>query len=74
MSETSLETDCLVVGGGAMDKALRNWLKICRLNLYRGSSELANTDPEAGALMQRFRQSVMPATAKLQQFIGNSGL
>jgi hypothetical protein len=55
--------------GWSRDKALREWLQNCRLNLYRGAAELANSDPAVGALMQRFRNTVMPATMKLQQFL-----
>jgi hypothetical protein len=55
--------------GWSRDEALRDWLQNCRLNLYRGAVDLAKSDPEMGALMQRFRSSVMPATMKLQRFL-----
>ena len=51
------------------DKALRDWIQNCRLNVYRGSAERVKIDAEASALMQRFRNNVMPAVMKLQQFL-----
>jgi len=55
--------------GWSRDKALRTWLQDCRLNVYRGMAELARSDPEAGELMRRFRDNVLPATAKLREFL-----